>query len=252
MPRSNAIRGTMVLLYPNAQTNQPYLNSTLFAFQYNPENLTHTFSPIQEGPAVSATTPGPVAETFSLTFDLESDDIDPHEQTETTTNYGLHSTLAVLESMMQPYAADGRLQLPMVVFNWGSHRIVAVQFLSMKIEETAFDGTLNPTKVTVSICMRVLEPSELKTTSAAYAIAVGHTNLRATLVSLYKREHQQFDQSGAEAAASAGGVSSSGAQALASAAGFSESASQQPKAANKGAAKAKPAPKTAVKQKRFA
>ena len=196
MPRSNAIRGTLILLDANATADKPYLNSTLFNFQFNPENLTHTFVSVQGAGTVSNTTQGPTTELFNLTFDLESDDVDPQEQTQTTTDYGLHPVLAVIESMIQSQAATGnQSQLPTVVFKWGTNRVVTTQLISLNIDEKAFDTVLNPTKATVSLSMRVLQRSELKTTSAAYNICVSHLNLRNTLVGLYKKEHSQLEQS---------------------------------------------------------
>jgi hypothetical protein len=196
LPVSNALKGTLILLDANATTSRPYLNSSVFIFQFNPETLTHTFTSGQLGANVAPTTQGSVAELFNLTFDLESDDLDPAEQTQTTRQFGLHPALAVLETMTQQRpAAGGQPELPVVVFCWGSNRVVPVQVVSMNFEEKAFDATLNPTKATVHLCMRALALSELKSGSAAYNLCTGHLNSQKTLVTLYKRDHPQLDQS---------------------------------------------------------
>ena len=174
------------------------MNSTLFNFQFNPESLIHTFGSVQGAGAVANTTQDPTTELFNLTFDLESDDVDPQEQNQTTNDYGLHPVLAVIESMMQPQTTTGnQAQQPTVVFKWGTNRVVTAQLVSLNVYEKAFDTVLNPTKVTVSLSMRVLQRSELKTNSAAYNICVAHLNLRNTLVGLYKKEHPQLEQSAA-------------------------------------------------------
>jgi hypothetical protein len=235
MPRSNAIRGTLILLNSNAKVTNPYLDSTLFNFQFNPESLSHVF--ISEQCEPGSVPQGSMAELFNLTFDLESDDIDPQEQTPTTTAYGLQPVLAVLESMTHPYpTSNNQTQLPTTIFKWGANRVVPAKVVGMNVEEAAFDLSLNPTKATVTLSMRVIQKSELKTDSPAYKICLDHLTLRDKLVGLYKAEHPQLEQSVGAVAGLAGTSSSTSAAdsasvSLAGAAGVSTAQNSKKKIA---------------------
>jgi hypothetical protein len=206
LPVSNAIRGTLILLATNAKATNPYLDSTLFNFQFNPENLTHTFTSSLAG--TGNIPQSGIIELFNLIFDVESDDIDPQEKTSTTQNYGLHPVLAIFEAMAQPYPAEGnQTQMPTVIFKWGTNRVAPTKVANVNVDEIAFDNYLNPTKATVHLSLRVIQLSELKTDSPAHKICSDHQNMRNKLVGLYKSEHPQLEQSaGAGVGVAAGGT----------------------------------------------
>jgi hypothetical protein len=215
MPVSNAIRGTLILLAANAKATNPYLDSTLYNFQFNPENLTHTLTSALAG--TGNIPQSGILEFFNLTFDVESDDIDPHEKTSTTQNYGLHPVLAIFEAMAQPYPAENsQTQMPTVIFKWGTNRVIPTKVASVNVDEIAFDNYLNPTKATVNLSLRVIQQSELKTDSPVYKICLDHQNMRNKLVGLYKIEHAQLEQSaGTGVGVAAGGNVQQGAAASA-------------------------------------
>jgi hypothetical protein len=53
-------------------------------------------------------------------------------------------------------------EVPMVLFVWGPQRIVPVRVSQLSINETLYDGLLNPTHAEVSLTLTVLTPTELK------------------------------------------------------------------------------------------
>jgi len=207
----------LILLAPNAENiNVPTPNS-YFSFQYNPERLVHTFSqntpPVQAGnsaPEVAS----PPSEYFSVTFDLDSVDLDPPNQSQTATDLGVHPALAMLELMMQPQTVNNQTVLPIVVFKWGAKRVVAVRVVSMSVEEKTFDQTLNPTRATVALTLRVLNASEVGASTGARGVCVSHQNTRVALADAYKLQTGQGGPSGTAgtvgSAAALGGSSTAG------------------------------------------
>ena len=190
----NMNRGTLILLAPNAKGASISPKNIFFAFQYNPEKLLHTFnqaaaSAIGANPSTDLQdTP---TELFYLTLDLDSIEIDASSQKQSSANLGLHPALAMLELMMKPQIASGKTSMPIVVFKWGAKRSVAVRFVSMSVEEKSFDLTLNPTRASVSLCLRVLGVAEIGNNPGARDVCLSHENVRGTLVDGYKLQTGQ-------------------------------------------------------------
>jgi hypothetical protein len=189
-------RGTLILLAPNAKDANISTNNIYFVFQYNPEKLFHTFN--QESTSTLApntyTDPQVIpAEFFNLTFELDSTDTDPSAQNQSSANLGIHPALAMLELMMQPQAVNNQTTFPIVVFVWGAKRTVAVRFISMSIEEKSFDFSLNPTRATVNVSMRVLDAAETNNNPGAHNVCLNNQNVRATLVDAYKLQTGQIN-----------------------------------------------------------
>ena len=187
-------RGTLILLAPNAKDSTISTSNTFFAFQYNPEKILHTFNQAASSALATNTSTdvqGPPYELFNLTFELDSTETDPSSQNQSSAGFGLHPALAMLELMMQPQIVGKQTSLPIVVFRWGSKRTVAVRFLGMSIDEQSFDITLNPTRASVSVVLRVLNASEINNNSGARDVCSSHENVRATLVDMYKLQTGQ-------------------------------------------------------------
>jgi hypothetical protein len=183
----------LILLAPNAQNASISLNNTYFVFQYNPEKLVHTFNhalPTALGDNI-ADPQGSLIELFNLTFDLDSVDIDPPTQNQGSASFGLHPALALLELMMQPQSTENQTTLPIVVFKWGEKRSVATRIVSMNVEEKSFDITLNPTRASASLCLRVLDSNEIKSNQDANNICLKHKNTRIALVDVYRMQTGQ-------------------------------------------------------------
>lgn len=204
----NINRGTLILLAPNATNASISSKNLYFVFQYNPEKLLHTFNqPLQSTMSTNTIdSQGPPAEIFYLTFELDSEDTDASLE-RSSANFGLHPTLAVLESMMQPQMLGKQTSMPIVIFKWGAKRSVAVRLVSMSVEEKSFDNTLNPTSATVSLTLKVLNASEISDNPGGKSVCLSHQNMQATLVEAYK---VQTGQAATLSGSSVLGVSGSG------------------------------------------
>jgi hypothetical protein len=168
-------------------------------FQYNPETMTHTWTPATTNPNTPGSTSNPLAvtgspqESFSFTLAMDSNDmIADGDAVETgiATVSGVYSRLASLEMLLFPTAPPGggligsvtaalglgggssspdptrqvpAAQLPTVLFIWGPGRIVPVRVTTLTITEKLYDATLlNPTHVEAQVGLRVLTQEELK------------------------------------------------------------------------------------------
>jgi hypothetical protein len=200
-------KGTLILLAPNAKDASNSSKNACFVFQYNPEKLLHTFNQAMSSALDANTTDSqdPPAELFYLTFELDSVDVDASSQNQSSTGLGLHPALAMLELMMQPQMGK-QTSMPIVVFKWGAKRSVTVRFVSMSVEEKSFDVTLNPTSASVSLCLRVLDVTEIGNNAVARDVYLSHENVRATLVEAYKL---QTGQANSQAASDKSSVSAS-------------------------------------------
>ncbi len=113
----------------------------------------------------------------SITFDIRLDATDKLEKGELTAqSHGIAPQLAILELMMLPkgegalgepicnllgkipgFTFSGTGKPPVILFIWGSQRVLPVNIDSMNITEQVFDTRLNPTRATVSVSLSVIE-----------------------------------------------------------------------------------------------
>ncbi len=188
-----ALRGALVEFTESFPLPIP----NVILFQYNPETMTHSWTPARTG---GANTPGqnpsnPLAiagspeESFSFTLSMDSNDTIADGSAITAglaEASGVYTRLAALEMLLFPTAAPGTgligsissalgatspppatqvpaSQLPTVLFVWGPGRIAAVRVTSLSITEKLYDGTLlNPTHAEAQIGLKVLTPEELQ------------------------------------------------------------------------------------------
>ena len=206
-------RGTLILLAADA-TEPTIIAGTkniYLTFQYNPEKLLHTFNPaIQPASTKETDTQCPPNEFFNLTFELDSVDIEQPVKASVAPDFGLHPALAMLEFMMQPQTKDKQTLMPVVVFRWGQKRSLPVYLVSMSVEEKTFDQTLNPTRASVTIILRVLSSSEVKDNQAAKKALETHQYDRTTLVEVYKADTNQAPATTKPGAQTAAANASSG------------------------------------------
>jgi hypothetical protein len=173
----------------------------LILFQYNPETMTHTWTPAQSGgsnsPGQNPSNPlaviGPPEEAFS--FDLSMDSYDTIADGNALTAglaevSGVSPRLAALEMLLFPVAAaSGGLvgavssaisaigsalgaaastavpagNLPVVFFIWGPGRIAPVRIESLTITETLYDSlSLVPVHASAQLGLKVLTRPELQ------------------------------------------------------------------------------------------
>jgi hypothetical protein len=171
----------------------------IILFQYNPETLTHTWSPA--APTGQAAGPGagnPLAvtgnpgEEFSFSLSLDSQDIvaDGSPPAAALAELsGIYPTLAALEMLLFPSSSTGGSALalassvggsllggsssgvsrsvpvsvvPTVLFVWGPGRILPVRVTSLRVTEKLYDPTLLvPTHADAEIGLKVLTQNEI-------------------------------------------------------------------------------------------
>ena len=167
-------------------------------FQYNPETMTHGWTPATTNPGTPGQSRNPLAitgqptETFSFTLAMDSNDTiaDGNAVVAGLAEVsGLYTRLAALEMLLFPTAPPGggligsvtaalgiggssspsptqqvpAAQLPTVLFVWGPGRIVPVRVTALSITEKLYDATLlNPIHVEAQMTLKVLTQDELK------------------------------------------------------------------------------------------
>jgi len=167
-------------------------------FQYNPETMTHTWTPAQSGgtnaPGQNPSNPlaitGPPEEAFSFTLAMDAGDTIADGSAITAglaTVSGVYPRLAALEMLLFPTAPPGgglvgsvslalglsgsaapatsvpASQLPTALFVWGPGRIAPVRVTGLTITEKLYDGTsLVPTHAEAQVSLKVLTPQELQ------------------------------------------------------------------------------------------
>jgi len=166
-------------------------------FQYNPETMTHTWTPATTNPATPGQASNPLAisgqptESFSFTLAMDSNDTIADGNpviAGLAEASGVYTRLAALEMLLFPTAPPGggligslttalsggsgsstpsaqvpAAQLPTVLFVWGPGRIVPVRVTALSITEKLYDAILlNPTHVEAQITLKVLTADELK------------------------------------------------------------------------------------------
>jgi hypothetical protein len=153
---------------------------TIVAFQYNPTEITRTFSaPVAADPAAATggtqaprAAPKPAGEDYTLKLELDATD-GLEVSGPLTISFGIAPRLAALEMLMQPVGSSllgGLLgggvtipagKLPLVLFAWGPGRITPVQLKSLVIRETKFDELLNPLHATADLGLSVIRKEDL-------------------------------------------------------------------------------------------
>jgi hypothetical protein len=154
----------------------------IISLQYNSDTLTRTLQ-VQEagGEAGNRVEPlrfkGPAVETFKLDADIDAtDQLEFPDQNPAAGQFGIQPQLALLESLVQPTAAQlsavdsqassGTLEIapmlaPLALFVWSKSRIVPVKITEFSITEEAFDPSLNPIRAKVSLGLRVMSTDDL-------------------------------------------------------------------------------------------
>jgi hypothetical protein len=174
----------------------------VIAFQFNPETMTHTWTPSLPDTTVAAgateanplAVKGPPGESFTFTLMLDAGesiaDRDPISGPIALVS-GVYTRLAALEMLQFPVpdAASGLVGtvsagagasigaagaggaaktpvpqnvVPTVLFVWGPGRIVPVRLTALSVTERLYDAFLNPVHAEATVTLRVLTPDELK------------------------------------------------------------------------------------------
>src|ERR1035441_232416 len=202
----NYLRGALIQFTDNFPLPVPQL----VMFQYNPETLTHTWTPAKSGgqnsPGQNPSNPlavtGPPEESFSFSLLMDSNDTiaDGNPVTAALAEAsGLAPRLAALELLLFPVlAASGGLvgavssalsagggpppaatsvpagDLPLVFFIWGPGRVAPVRVTALTITEKLYDSVpLIPVQAEAHIELKVLTAPELQFLSGALGTLAG-------------------------------------------------------------------------------
>ncbi|TVO59016.1 hypothetical protein [Denitromonas halophila] len=170
------VKGGIVLIDPqSAQVRR------VIALQYNPEKLSRSLQVQGAGEGAERSEAlrlkGPAIETFRLEADIDAaDQLEFPDQHANVVAAGIAPQLAVLESLVNPTAADllagkalaaaGTLEIAamesaLALFVWGANRIAPVRVTEFSISEEAFDPALNPINAKVNLSLRVLSIDDL-------------------------------------------------------------------------------------------
>ena len=148
----------------------------VLALPLNPETLTRTLEPV---PVASG--PTEPRETISFVAVLDAtDQLAARDQI--ATQDGVYPLLSALELLM--YSQGPANSLPLVVFVWGSRRILPVRVTGLQILEQLFDNLLNPIQVRVSITLQSLKDTDLPLNSRARALWDTHLQIVEQLATL--------------------------------------------------------------------
>jgi hypothetical protein len=173
-------RGGLVLLDPGSGQLLKVIS-----FQYNPDTLTRTLVPQGIGPEPgdrleALRLKAPPQETIKVEAEIDATDaLETPQATsadQTVATVGLLAYLSALELIITPptsqlltddmLAQVGMIEIapveaPLTVFAWGRNRVAPVRLTEFSVTEHAFDTSLNPTRATVSLSMRVLTVYDL-------------------------------------------------------------------------------------------
>lgn len=189
------LRGAFVQFMPTFLIPLP----NVVIFQYNPETMTHTWTPAAAAAEASREGGNPLAvkgvpgESFSFTLVLDANQSisDGGVSGKLADVSGVYTRLAALEMLQFPTGSGGGLlgsvslsigaggislsasvgvepvrtvpesQLPTVLFVWGAGRIVPVKVTGLTVSEKLYDKILNPIHAEVQVGLKVLTPDEL-------------------------------------------------------------------------------------------
>jgi hypothetical protein len=171
------LKGGLVLI--NADSGRLL---SVISLQYNSETVSRTLQAqtagVENGNRIEPTRfKGPAVETFQLDAEIDgTDQLEFPAQNPDTGEFGIQPQLALLESLVQPTAAQlagvdreansGTLEItpmlaPLALFVWSKSRIVPVKVTDFSITEEAFDPALNPIRAKVSLGLRVMSTDDL-------------------------------------------------------------------------------------------
>jgi len=128
-------------------------------------------------------------ELINLNLELDSTDQLEHPNLyEEIVEYGLHPSLATLESILLSQTSTSSI----VLFTWGPNRSIPVSVENMRIFEEAFDTKLNPIRVKIELTLRVRELLEFRKGSRGYNLCQIHSDRRNFFTKTYGNKNASF------------------------------------------------------------
>lgn len=196
-PSPKVLRGGLVLLDADGRAVQ-----RVISLQYNPDTLSRSLqargTTTDAGDRLEATRlKGPPAETIKLDAEIDATDhLEFPVQNSDAVTSGILPALAALELVLTPdsaslqaaqrRAATGTLEVlplpsPLVLFVWGTKRVLPVRITDLSILEEAFDANLNPIRAKVTVSLRVLSVDDLAAGSRGEGLAMAALQTRERL-----------------------------------------------------------------------
>jgi hypothetical protein len=191
------IKGGLVLI--DADTARVL---SVISLQYNSDSLSRTLQ-VQAAGADGGNRvqplrfKGPAVETFKLEAEIDAtDQLEFPAQNPNAGEFGIQPQLALLESLVQPTAAQlaavdreassGTLEIapilaPLALFVWSKSRIVPVKVTDFSITEEAFDPSLNPIRAKVSLGLRVMSIDDLSFSSKGGSLFMAYLQSKEKL-----------------------------------------------------------------------
>jgi hypothetical protein len=175
---------------------------SVISLQYNSDSLSRTLQVQTAGAdAGNRVEPmrfkGPAVETFKLEADIDAtDQLEFPDQNPAASEFGIQPQLALLESLVQPTAAQltardreassGMLEIapmltPLSLFVWSKSRIVPVKVTDFSITEEAFDPSLNPIRAKVNLGLRVMSIDDLTFSSKGGSLFMAYLQSKEQL-----------------------------------------------------------------------
>jgi hypothetical protein len=174
---------------------------SVISLQYNSDSLSRTLHVQATGEAGSRLEPlrfkGPAVETFKLEADIDAtDQLEFPAQNPNAGEFGIQPQLALLESLVQPTAAQlsavdreassGTLEIapmlaPLALFVWSKSRIAPVKVTDFSVTEEAFDPSLNPIRAKVSLGLRVMSVDDLTFSSKGGSLFMAYLQSKEKL-----------------------------------------------------------------------
>ena len=163
--------------------------TSIITFQYNPETMSHTVTPIsdtssastakgQQNTADPTSQPCEPAESFSLTLELDAtDQLEFPDSNPVAVASGVADRLAALEMLLHPgesimdtlkaalklgSTTVPRGSVPIVLFIWGPGLAVPVRITSFRVEEQKFSSMLYPVQAKVTVELQVITADSLE------------------------------------------------------------------------------------------
>ena len=193
------LKGGLVLIDPDSGRVL-----SVISLQYNSDSLSRTLQ-VQTFGAEGGNRveplrfKGPAVETFKLEADIDAtDQLEFPGQNPNAAEFGIQPQLALLESLVQPTAAQlaqvdrdassGTLEIapmlaPLPLFVWSKSRIVPVKVTDFSITEEAFDPSLNPIRAKVSLGLRVMSVDDLSFSTKGGSLFMAYLQNKEKLAS---------------------------------------------------------------------
>lgn len=153
----------------------------IIPLQYNPDTLSRTLQVQGTGEggdrSEALRLKGPAVETIKVEVEIDGiDDLESPQQHPTTVAFGIHPTIAALETIVYPKVEDltaanelaslGTIEIApseslLTLFVWSRQRILPVRITEFSVTEDAFDPSLNPIRAKVSLGLRVLSVDDV-------------------------------------------------------------------------------------------